>query len=49
MKITLLAEKEVFAIARKALADLATVSLEERVGEVFTRRLRNWIRRQKNY
>ena len=38
--ITLLAEKEVFAIARKALTDLATVSLEERVGEVFTRRLR---------
>jgi len=39
-EITILAEKEVFAIARKALADLATVSLEERVGEVFTRRLR---------
>ena len=34
------AEKEVFAIARKTLADLANVSLEERVGEVFTRRLR---------
>src|SRR6202167_5896720 len=27
---------EVFAIARKTLADLATVSLEERLGEVFT-------------
>jgi F-type H+-transporting ATPase subunit b len=39
-EITLLAEKEVFAIARKALTDLATVSLEERVGEVFTRHLR---------
>lgn len=39
-EITLLAGKEVFAIARKALTDLATVSLEERVGEVFTRRLR---------
>ncbi|MGA3344461.1 MAG: F0F1 ATP synthase subunit B [Terracidiphilus sp.] len=39
-EITLLAEKEVFEIARKTLADLATVSLEERVGEVFTRRLR---------
>jgi len=39
-EITLLAEKEVFAIARKTLADLATVSLEERIGEVFTRRLR---------
>lgn len=32
--------QEVFAIARKTLADLATVSLEERMGEVFTRRLR---------
>ena len=32
--------EEVFAIARKALADLATTSLEERMGEVFTRRLR---------
>ena len=31
---------EVFAIARKALTDLATTSLEERFGEVFTRRLR---------
>jgi F-type H+-transporting ATPase subunit b len=30
----------VFAIARKALTDLATTSLEERMGEVFTRRLR---------
>jgi F-type H+-transporting ATPase subunit b len=33
-------QQEVFAIARKALNDLATVSLEERLGEVFTRRLR---------
>jgi len=33
-------QKEVFAIARKALGDLATVSLEERMGEVFDRRLR---------
>jgi F-type H+-transporting ATPase subunit b len=33
-------QQEVFAIARKALTDLATVSLEERMGEVFTRRLR---------
>jgi F-type H+-transporting ATPase subunit b len=32
--------EEVFAVARKALADLATASLEERIGEVFTRRLR---------
>jgi F-type H+-transporting ATPase subunit b len=32
--------QEVFAIARKALTDLATTSLEERLGEVFIRRLR---------
>jgi len=32
--------QEVFAIARKALTDLATTSLEEGVAEVFTRRLR---------
>jgi F-type H+-transporting ATPase subunit b len=32
--------QEVFAITRKALADLATTTLEERMGEVFTRRLR---------
>jgi F-type H+-transporting ATPase subunit b len=32
-------QQEVFAIARKALTDLATTSLEERMGEVFTRRL----------
>ena len=30
-------QKEVFAIARKTLADLATTSLEERMGDVFTR------------
>ena len=35
-----LTKDEVFDITRKALADLATVSLEERMGEVFTRRLR---------
>jgi F-type H+-transporting ATPase subunit b len=34
------AQQEVFAIARKALTDLASVSLEERVGEIFMRRLR---------
>lgn len=34
------AREEVFAITRKALADLATTSLEQRMGEVFTRRLR---------
>jgi F-type H+-transporting ATPase subunit b len=33
-------QDEVFAIARKTLADLATASLEERLVEVFTRRLR---------
>ena len=38
-EITHLSQIEVFAIARKALRDLATVSLEERMGEVFTRRL----------
>jgi len=35
-----LTQKEVFSITRKAMTDLATVSLEERIGEVFTRRLR---------
>ena len=39
-EITRLAKDEVFGITRRALADLATVSLEERMGEVFTRRLR---------
>ena len=38
--ITRRTQDEVFAIARKALADLATTSLEERMREVFTRRLR---------
>jgi F-type H+-transporting ATPase subunit b len=33
-------QQEVFAIARKALSDLASTSLEERMGEVFNRRLR---------
>ncbi len=37
--LSLWAQKEVFAIARKTLTDLATTSLEERMGEVFTRRL----------
>jgi F-type H+-transporting ATPase subunit b len=39
--ISLRTQQEVFAITRKALTDLATTSLEERVGEVFTRRLRD--------
>jgi F-type H+-transporting ATPase subunit b len=38
--ISRLTQKEVFAITRKALGDLATVTLEERMGEVFDRRLR---------
>lgn len=33
-------QQEVFAIAQKALKDLATTSLEERMTEVFTQRLR---------
>ncbi len=33
-------QKEVFAIARKTLADLATASLEDRMSETFVRRLR---------
>jgi F-type H+-transporting ATPase subunit b len=33
-------QHEVFAIVRKALKDLATIDLEERLVEVFTRRLR---------
>ena len=33
-------QQEVFAIARKTLADLAAVSLEERIVDVFARRLR---------
>jgi len=32
--------KEVFAITRRTLADLASTSLEERMGEVFVRRVR---------
>ena len=39
-EITRLTRKEVFSIARKTLDDLAETSLEERMGEVFTRRLR---------
>jgi F-type H+-transporting ATPase subunit b len=33
-------QQEVFAVARKALTDLANTSLEERLGAVFTRRLK---------
>ncbi len=38
--IRLQAQKEVFAIARKTLGDLANTGLEARIGEVFTSRLR---------
>ena len=38
--VSLRAQREVFDIARKALTDLATTSLEERMVAVFTRRLR---------
>jgi len=41
------AQQEVFAIARKALTELAGASLEERLGEVFTRRLREMESRAK--
>ena len=39
-EITRVAAQEVFGIARKALKDLAAADLEERMGEVFTRHLR---------
>lgn len=38
--LSLRTREEVFAIARKALTDLAATSLEERLAEVFIRRLR---------
>jgi F-type H+-transporting ATPase subunit b len=41
-------QEEVFAIARQALTDLATTSLEERLSEVFTRRLRELDRNAKD-
>ena len=39
-EISRTAATEVFEIARKTLSDLSAVSLEERIAEVFTRRLR---------
>jgi F-type H+-transporting ATPase subunit b len=39
-EITRWTQKEVFAISRKTLADLAAASLEERMGAVFIQRLR---------
>ena len=39
-EITRWTQKQVFAIARKTLADLATTSLEQRMGDVFVQRLR---------
>jgi F-type H+-transporting ATPase subunit b len=41
-------QQEVFAIARKTLMDLATTSLEERMSEVFTRRLREMNGKEKD-
>jgi len=38
-KIGVLAQQEVFSIARKALADLAGVSLEQRITDIFIQRL----------
>jgi F-type H+-transporting ATPase subunit b len=46
--ISRLTQKEVFAITRKALTDLATTSLEERMGEVFDRRLRELDKKAKS-
>ena len=39
-EITRWTQKQVFAITRKTLADLATTSLEQRMGDVFVQRLR---------
>jgi len=39
-QISRVVTQEVFGVARKALMDLAAADLEERMGEVFTRRLR---------
>jgi F-type H+-transporting ATPase subunit b len=39
-QVSRLAQREVFAIARKTLSDLASANLEERMAETFTRRLR---------
>jgi F-type H+-transporting ATPase subunit b len=41
LEITRWAQKEVFAIARKTLADLAGMNLEERMSDVFVGRLRD--------
>ena len=40
LEITRWTQKQVFAISRKALADLAATSLEERMSEAFVQRLR---------
>lgn len=39
-EITLRTHQEVFSIAKKTLSDLAGITLEQRIGEVFMRRLR---------
>jgi F-type H+-transporting ATPase subunit b len=46
-EITRRTREEVFAIARKTLMDLAGTSLEERISEAFTRRLREMDRKAK--
>jgi F-type H+-transporting ATPase subunit b len=46
-EITRMAQGEVFAIARKALTDLAVADLEERMAEAFTRRVREMDARAK--
>lgn len=46
--ITLRTQDEVFSIARKALSDLATTSLEAQIIEVFNRRLREMDERAKS-
>ena len=46
-EISLRTEQEVFAIARKALTDLGGMSLEERLGQVFIRRLQEMDGREK--
>ncbi len=48
MQITQLAKNEVFGIARKALADLATAKLEECMAEEFVRRMRALDAKAKN-
>lgn len=48
-EITRRTREEVFAIARKTLTDLADVALEERMGEVFIRRLQDLDEEERNH